>query len=227
MRLTLLGLREILLATLPAWGAAALLAWSMLRLSPWFGVGLIPVSLLWLWVLWFFRDPNRTPPGDERQFVSPADGRVSDITPLGADSVLGCEGMRIGIFMNVFNVHVNRSPCNGQVMDITHRSGAFLDARRPEAFERNESTTLRLLHRQGETEHPILIRQVAGLIARRIVTKLTVGQTIGRGERIGMIKWGSRLEVLLPSSLRGRICVRLGQAVRAGETPLFHVEEEG
>lgn len=227
MRLTPLGLREILLATALAGGAAALLAWAARTVTPWCWSGVILVGLVWFWVLWFFRDPNRTPPGNADQFVSPADGRVSDITPLGPESDLGCAGVRIGIFMNVFNVHVNRAPCDGRVMEITYRPGAFLDVRRPEAYERNESATIRLTYRRGDREFPVVVRQIAGLVARRIVTTLTPGLEIERGGRIGMIKWGSRLEVLLPADLAGEVCVRLGQRTYAGETVLFHVKEEG
>ncbi len=224
MRLTRLGLREIFLATLLDAVAFAVLVWLAMTAWPgcWILAGLVALS--WLWVLWFFRDPSRRPPAGEGKFVSPADGRVSDITSVGAESALGCEGVRIGVFMNIFDVHVNRAPCDATVVDVTHRPGVFLDARRPEASERNESVTLRLRYTRGERTVPIVVRQIAGLIARRIVTPLTAGQAVSRGGRIGMIKWGSRLELLLPSDLPGEVCVRLGQRVRAGETVLFTEE---
>ncbi|MBN1943851.1 MAG: phosphatidylserine decarboxylase [Phycisphaerae bacterium] len=226
MRLTPLGLREILIATLCTAVAAALSAWAAVAVSPawWAAAGI--VTIVWLWVLWFFRDPRRTPPEGSGLFVSPADGRVSDVTPVGAESELGCPGVRIGVFMNVFNVHVNRLPCDGRVADVTHTPGAFLDARRPEARERNESASIRLVHRRGGREYPVVVRQVAGLIARRIVTNLSPEQQVERGRRFGMIKWGSRLELFLPVELEGEIRVRPGRRVRAGETVLFRTQEE-
>jgi phosphatidylserine decarboxylase len=226
MRLTPLGLREILVSTLLAAVAGAMLAWAAMTVSVWFWIPLGLVAVVWGWVLWFFRDPSRTPPEGDGLFVSPADGRVSDVTPLGPDSQLGCEGLRIGVFMNVFNVHVNRLPCDGEVVNVTHKPGAFLDVRHRDASERNESTSICLTHRRGGREYPVIVRQIAGLIARRIVTNLTAGQPVKRGSRFGMIKWGSRLEVLLPKELKGEVCVKPGRRVFAGETVIFRVQEK-
>jgi phosphatidylserine decarboxylase len=171
----------------------------------------------WVWVVSFFRDPDREPPPGAT-LLSPADGRISDITPVGADSPLGREGVRIGVFMSIFDVHVNRSPCDATVVRVDYRKGAFLDARRPEAAERNEAATIVLLRREGEP--PLVVRQVAGLIARRIVTDVRPGERVARGRRIGMIKFSSRLELLVPKETLGNVLVDIGQTVRAGETPL-------
>lgn len=190
--------------------------------NPWWLAGLGPLLAVLGWLLWFFRDPQRTPPEGEHLLVSPADGVVSDITPVGPDSELGRRGVRIGIFMNVFNVHVNRSPCEGVVESVTHHDGAFLDVRRPDAWERNEAATIAMQFRGRR----VLVRQIAGLIARRIVTDLAPGQTLARGQRIGMIKFGSRLELWLPDELRPQVCVQVGQKAQAGTTVLAAVRKE-
>ena len=184
-----------------------------------------PAALLaWALVACFFRDPSRRTPSQPGVCVSPADGRVSDITPLGPDSLLGRDGVQVGVFMSLFDVHVNRSPCDGRVERIEHREGVFLDARDPAASERNESATIFLKTDFGGKSLPVIVRQVAGLVARRIVTDLTDSQTVRRGQRIGMIKFGSRLEVLAPRELAGEVRVRVGQKVRAGQTVLVAAE---
>ena len=112
--------------------------------------------------------------------------------------------MKIGVFMSVFDVHVNRSPAAARVESVTYRPGGFLDARDPAAGERNESATIRLVCRRGRESHPVVVRQVAGLIARRIVTDVKIGQDLAAGQRIGMIKFGSRVELIAPSGAGGR-----------------------
>ncbi len=202
---TVLGLAIVLLAWTFAMALLALL---------------LPLAAVWAWVLWFFRDPQRDTPAGEGLFISPADGTVTDITPVGRDSVLGCEGIKVGIFMSVFSVHVNRSPEAAVVRRVDHLKGCFLDARDPASSERNESATIHL-----ELDEPgrgvFVIRQIAGLVARRIVTDLAEGQKLARGERIGMIKFGSRMELLVPRELVGEVRVRIGQAVHAGLTVLI------
>lgn len=182
-------------------------------------VVILPAAV-WVYVLCFFRDPQRRP-DEDNAFISPADGKVVDITPVDAKSPLGTEGVRIGIFMSIFNVHVNRSPCAGSVAKIEHNSGGYADARKPEAAERNESATVRLSVRSDDgLAFPVVIRQIAGLIARRIVTDISVGQSLSAAERIGMIKFGSRVETMIPHGMIGEIAVKVGQTVRAGKTVL-------
>jgi phosphatidylserine decarboxylase len=181
---------------------------------------------LWLWVVWFFRDPDRPAPAEEGVFLSPADGVVTDVTAVGPDGELGTDGVKVGVFMSLFNVHVNRAPCDGRVVSIEHRRGIFLDARDSEAGLRNESAAIRLAHDAGGRSHPIVVRQVAGLIARRIITDLAEGQTVRRGERIGMIKFGSRLELLVPRELVGEVRVAVGDKAVAGRTVLVAAPEE-
>ena len=219
--LTRYGRREIFGATaatiLLCAGIAAVACW----VSPWAAVAEVLPAAVYAWVLAFFRDPERTPPAGEHLLVSPADGRVADITQVGPDSLLGLNGVKVGVFMNVFNVHVNRIPATGSIERVEHRPGAFLDVRDPMASERNESTTITMTHERDGAEYPIVFRQIAGLVARRIVTDLTKGQSVSRGERMGMIKFGSRLELFVPAELVGEVRVSIGEFVRAGETVLI------
>ncbi len=224
MLLTRYGIREILIATLLAAVAGALSIWLLWSL-PWvMWPVVVIVAVLWCSVLAFFRDPTRNPPTEPNVLVSPADGQVADITEIDADSLLGRPGVRIGVFMSVFNVHVNRCPCDGRIEKITHRLGRFMDIRLQEAFEQNESTTIRMICTDENGEYPIVVRQIAGLVARRIVTDLCEGQDVTRGQRIGMIKFGSRLELYVPHEQAGPVRVELGQMVQAGQTVLIAVK---
>lgn len=195
-------------------------------LSPWLVVLVAAVGALQAWLVLFFRDPERTCPAGDHLLIAPADGRVTDLNPIGAGSELGRDGLRIGIFMSVFDVHVNRAPIDGVVESIDHRPGSFLDARSPDASSRNESTTIRLRCPHGDAELPVVVRQIAGKVARRIVTDLEVGGRVRRGERIGMIKFGSRLEVLVPREMIGEVRVEIGDRTRAGETVLMATRSE-
>ena len=226
MILTKYGLRELILMTLVI--AAAIAASVYFSMPKWYWslVTIVPLAAVWLWVLWFFRDPKRYPPHGEGLLISPADGRVSDITPIGSDSQLGEPGIRVGVFMSVFSVHVNRSPAEVTVEHVEHTPGVFLDARNPLASERNESATIFLNYRQGHKVYPIVIRQVSGFLARRIVTDLREGQSLQPGEKIGMIKFGSRMELLVPETLAPKVMVRIGDHVRAGESVLVACESK-
>ena len=204
-------------------GAIAALAWAQ---TPWLAPAAVPVLAAWGWAMWFFRDPDRLVPDEPGVFVSSADGIVADITPVGPGEALGVEGTRIGVFMNMFNVHVNRVPCDAQVVSIDHQPGVFLDVRKPEAAFRNESATIRLSVRHGGRQHAVLVRQVAGLVARRIVTDLFPGQQVHRGQRMGMIKFGSRLELWVPAELVGEIRVSVGDPAVAGQTVLVAAPKE-
>jgi phosphatidylserine decarboxylase len=200
--------------------SVAALAWLATVVHPLILLLALPDIALWLWVLWFFRDPERAIPQEAGAFVSPADGTVTDVTPLGPQSLLGCEGVQVGVFMSVFDVHVNRSPCDLRVTKIEHRSGTFLDVRRREAWESNESVTIHGVTKIGGREFPVVFRQIAGLVAKRIVTDLQVGQELLRGQRIGMIRFGSRGELLVPKELAAEVRVEIGRHVQAGATVL-------
>ncbi len=192
-----------------------------------------PLAAVWAWLVWFFRDPQRPIPAGPGLFVCPADGMVTDITPLGADSELGVPGRRIGVFMNVLSVHVNRAPCDGVVADKRFTRGSKEDVRREAAWHRNESVTLLLDYRgtgfpacdrqdtqAGKPVPQVAMRQVAGMIARRIVCHPRIGDALKRGQRIGMIRFGSRLELMLSDALNAEILVQVGQRVFAGTSIL-------
>lgn len=220
------GRRELVIATLLAAALCAVFVWLGLHRHWAFFVGAGICTAGWAGVLAFFRDPQREAPSGEGLFVSPADGRVADITQIGPDSLLGCDGVKVGIFMSILDVHVNRSPADARVDSVEHKDGQFLDARRPGAACRNESTTIGMTYAWGAGEYPIVVRQIAGLVARRIVTDLEVGQRVTRSQRIGMIKFGSRLELLVPRELARRVLVRVGQRVVAGQTVLVAGPQE-
>lgn len=206
-------------------GTALLVALAALGLWAFWPLAVLPLTL-WVWLVAFFRDPDRTPPEGEHLMVSPADGRVTDITPLGDECVLGREAMQIGVFMSLFNVHVNRAPASGTIERIDRRGGAYLDARDPAAGEKNASATIALSVGDGEEVFRIVFRQIAGMVARRIVTDLVGGQDVRRGQRIGMIRFGSRCELIVPTERVGEVLVRPGQRVRAGATALVALKGE-
>jgi phosphatidylserine decarboxylase len=168
--------------------------------------------LLFLGTLAFFRDPERTTPSDENVLVAAADGRVMDIVEVEEPEVLRTKTRRVGIFLSIFDVHTNRAPIDGRVMYCQHRSGLFLDARRPDCSEKNESMTWAFQNPRVT----IVVRQVTGAIARRIVAWANVGDELKKGERFGMIRFGSRTELYLP--LNAEVLVRVGDHVRGGST---------
>ena len=204
------GWREILVATvlLGALGALASLV-SVYAIAP-FG-------LIWIWAISFFRDPLRRrsfAPGD---LCSAADGRVTEITEISHHDAIQQPAIRIGVFLSIFNVHINRAPCSGRVRSIEYRPGEFLDARHPESGRRNESNTL-LIDTDASLPGPVEVRQVAGWVARRIVCNVHVNDRVAIGERFGLIKFGSRTELILPRLPGTEILVRVGDRVRAGLT---------
>jgi len=170
-----------------------------------------------IWCVYFFRDPDRVTPVREGIVVSPADGRVSMIVQVLPPAELGLGDRplpRISIFMSVFNCHVNRSPVAGRIDRIAYRPGTFINAELDKASEDNERNSLVISTAQGR----IGVAQIAGLVARRIVSFVREGQSIGAGERFGLIRFGSRLDVYLPEGTRS--LVSEGQTAVAGETVL-------
>lgn len=173
--------------------------------------GAIPFLILTLFILNFFRDPERTPPVDPCAIVSPADGRVVQIAE---DSFSGRPVRRISIFMSPVDVHVNRSPVAGTLREVTYHKGRFGIASGERASAENEQNVFTLESAAG----PVVVRQIAGLLARRIVFWKRVGDPLERGERLGLIKFGSRVDVLLDPALDLR--VKIGDRVRAGSAVL-------
>jgi len=173
------------------------------------------LTLLTLFVVWFFRNPERNTPDNPQFVVSPADGRVIRIETVDGHELLAGPLKKISIFMNVFNVHVNRIPCDGKIEGIRYYEGRFLSANLDKASLDNERNALLIRMADGRQ---ILTVQIAGLIARRIVCWAQEGMAVKRGERFGLIRFGSRLDVFLPPDANVRVAI--GDKVRAGETPL-------
>lgn len=181
--------------------------------EPLFWIGMV----LTAWCMYFFRDPERSTPQDEDLVISPADGRVSSVAMVvpPEEMNLGSEPMlRISVFMNVFNCHVNRAPMRGRINVISYQEGSFLNAELDKASEENERNSLTIETSRGK----IGVVQIAGLVARRIVCWSNVNDALEAGERFGLIRFGSRLDVFLPADVAPRVSV--GQTAIAGETVL-------
>ncbi len=158
----------------------------------------------------FFRDPSRPDPADENAIVAAADGTVADVGEAEEPEVLKSRTKRIGVFLSIFDVHTNRAPIAGRITFRQHRKGLCLDARRVECSEKNEAMTWAFQNPRGT----IVVRQLTGAIARRIVAWSRVGDELKRGERFGMIRFGSRTEVYLP--LSAKVLVKVGDRVKGG-----------
>ena len=173
--------------------------------------------LLTIWVYYFFRDPERVIIGDDNYLVSPADGEVIKVEEVDGPKEVGLENKRfkkISIFMNVFDCHVNRTPCSGKVEEILYKPGKFLNASLDKASEDNERNYYKLKDQSG---NDIIVVQIAGLIARRIVCETNNGQELNQGDRIGMIRFGSRADVYYENY---EPLVKVGQRTISGETLL-------
>jgi phosphatidylserine decarboxylase len=185
-------------------------------------LGIVALLLHWNWlggvllflgafVLYFFRDPDRTPPSDPDLIVSPADGRVMEVVE---EARQGMPGRRISIFLSIFDVHVNRAPVAGRITAIEYRKGRFYAAMRSRASAENEQNAIHIATERGE----IVFKQIAGWVARRILCWKAVGDSVTRGERVGMIRFGSRVDIWVPD--RVEILVRPGQHIAAGSSAL-------
>jgi len=170
------------------------------------------ILLLAVFTLFFFRDPRRRIPAEAGVVVSPADGTVVGIEDLPSTPHYDGPCKRISIFLSVFNVHVNRAPFDGVVEAITYKPGEFKNAMRADTTDVNESNTVRMRTDRGA----MTVRQISGLIARRIVCKVEVGENLAKGEKFGMIKFGSRTELYLPTN--AEICVKMKDKVQGGAT---------
>jgi phosphatidylserine decarboxylase len=219
MKLAKEGLREMAASSVLLGGGAALSVWSALAGSPLYWLLAPALTAAWLFTLAFFRDPRRIIPQGQNLLVSPADGRVTEISRLDNHDAIGGPAIRIGIFLSVFDVHVNRMPCAGRVIRVAYRPGEFLDARHPESGVRNESNIVVI--EPDEFSGLVAIRQVAGLIARRIICHLRPGDEVRRGQRFGIIKFGSRVEVIVPADCGLEPAVSLNEHVRGGATILL------
>ena len=169
-------------------------------------------GLLTVWVVAFFRDPARPGPRGEGLVIAPADGKVVSVIPIEEPAFLGGPSTRVSIFMNVFNVHVNRYPADGTIRYRAYVPGTFVNAAGEKAAHENEQSSVGIATARG----PMLVRQIAGLVARRIVTDHEEGTTVRQGERMGLIRFGSRVDVFLPPGILVR--VKVGDHTTAGQT---------
>jgi phosphatidylserine decarboxylase len=219
-------------------GIMFLSAWAIILVE-------LVLAILLIWILSFFRDPYRIPPSDTSLLLAPADGRITDIeiilvpVPLVAQKTrvqvkendsIGGTAIRIGIFLSIFNVHINRSPCNAKVEKISYRQGNHKNAANPRSGRVNESNEVCLVRTNSPNDR-LIVRQISGSIARRIVCQISCGQKLTSGEKFGMIKFGSRTEIFVPLSPKSReylwqpkCMVRVGDKVKAGLTPVVKYE---
>jgi len=196
---------------LALFGVAALVAW--LTSPPW----AIPALVLAAFFLWFFRDPQRVIPATAGAVVSPADGKVTDISMVQLEDG---PRRRISIFLSVFDVHVNRSPITGIIRDVRYQRGQFRNAMGAASAEHNEQNVITV---EGEDQR-LVFKQIAGLLARRIVFTKKIGDRVERGERVGMIKFGSRTDILLDAG--ADVKVKVGDRVKGGASVLAYVGRE-
>lgn len=205
------GVLFIVVATLVAAGAYAV---AVNRRSWPFWLLAFALTLIALWVAYFFRDPERSGERGDRLVVAPADGKIVMITEVDEPTFMHGRAKRVSIFMNVFDVHVNRYPVTGTVRYVNHSPGKFLNAAVEQASLENEQASIGL----EAGPHKVLVRQIAGLIARRIVTYSREGERVHQGARFGLIRFGSRVDVFVPPESRLR--VEVGETTTAGTTVL-------
>jgi phosphatidylserine decarboxylase len=170
------------------------------------------LTIVALWVAYFFRDPRRSGERGDQLVIAPADGKVVMITEVDEPTYMKQRAIRISIFMNVFNVHVNRYPVSGRVEFVEHKAGKFLNAAAENASLENEQASIGI----ASGSNLVLVRQIAGLIARRIVTDAAKGDSVQQGERMGLIRFGSRVDLFLP--VASRVRVKVGDVTFAGVT---------
>ena len=215
------------------WGMAELqlFGWPLiavsvaLLLSPVWYLAVAPLTAL-VWLVSFFRNPPRRAPADPRIIVSPADGKVVDVARLEYDEFIGGPAVRIGIFLSIFNVHLNRAPAASHVLGLRYSPGSFLDARNPDSSFKNENTWIGL-EEDSSPYRRMIVRQISGAIARRIVCDLRPGESLRRGQPFGMIKFGSRTELVLADDGELVISVEPGRRVKAGTTVMARYRMEG
>jgi phosphatidylserine decarboxylase len=206
------GLAFIVIAALIAVGGYALAlnrrSWPLWLLA-------FVLTLVALWVAYFFRDPERTGERGNQLVIAPADGKIVQIAEVDEPAFVQSKARRISIFMNVFNVHVNRYPVSGTVKYVHYNKGKFINAAADKASLENEQSSVGI---ETEAGYRILVRQIAGLIARRIVTYSKAGEKVNQGDRLGIIRFGSRVDVFIPPDAKVR--VQVGQITVAGVTVL-------
>jgi phosphatidylserine decarboxylase len=226
MPLTPLGAREVGIGAV-VFCVGAIICISLFRQSGsyWHLAPILPLAVLFAWVLWFFRDPPRRIPAEAGVIVSPADGVISHLDTTREDEYIGGEALRCSIFMSVFNVHINRAPSAGTVEFVKFRPGEFFDARREESLVKNQNQDMGIRTSEPGMPRKMVVRQSTGAIARTIVCPVREGMTLRRGEKYGMIKFGSRVTLLLSPDAAIEWRVNVGDSVKGGETILAVVKE--
>lgn len=204
------------LASSGVWGGAAqTIAWCVAAVA----------CVVGILIVWFFRNPRRVIPADAGLVVSPADGKIVTVEEIEHDEFVDGPAILIGIFLSIFNVHINRAPVKGRVIGLRYRPGKCLNALRPESVRENEQLAIRL-EGAAPALRRLTVRQITGQIARRIVCGLKPGDEVSRGEAFGMIKLGSRTELVIPQEMGLDVQVRVGQKVRAGQTVLAKYSQD-
>ena len=217
MRLTKYGKREIILFSLLSLaGMAAVTAVALYAGKPWVLCFCAIPAAFGGFTLFFFRDPERTVPEDANLVIAPADGTVTEIAEVHENTYLKSKAKKVGIFLSLFSVHINRSPCSGTVEYLKYTPGKFLNAGDLRSSEVNESNAIGI----ATSRCKMLVRQISGVVARRIVCTLKEGDKVETGEKFGMIKFGSRTELYIPADNGFEVNVKLGQKIKAGETVL-------
>lgn len=217
------GLSELIAFTVVCTIASVIVGW-----LAWFGapswlvwILSIAIFLFWLEIVWFFRNPARSIPADASAIVSPADGTIVELTEVDAEGFPGNRAFRVGIFLSVFNVHINRAPLTGVVTQLRFYPGKFLNALKTLSSRVNEQLWIDMKH--DGTGMPVRITQISGALAHRIVCELKPGQHINKGEMFGMIKLGSRTELYLPTTAKIELNVKVGDKVKGGSTILMRL----
>jgi len=214
------------------WGLAELqlMGWPLLALTIWplctaYWVLALGPAVLFGLVVWFFRDPLRQVPDGPGLVVSPADGTIAEITALEHDDFIGGPATRIGIFLSIFNVHLNRAAVRSRVLKMHYSPGEFLNAMNPQSAIRNENLWIGF-EQCDPPRRRVVVRQIAGLIARRIVCQLRPGEVVERGAKFGMIKLGSRTELIVPTTPDLQIQIGIGDKVKGGSTVLARYRDD-
>lgn len=219
------GLAEVVISHL---GAAVLVALAVLTVRttghPAGWLLAVPALALSGFALWFFRDPDRTPPDDARALLSPADGVVSHIDEVDAPGFPGGRAARISIYLSPWNVHLQRMPRRAKVSSVRYFPGEFLNARHRDCVQRNEQMWVDFEEPGGRM---LRVKQVSGCVARRLVCWLKLGEEVAAGERFGLIKYGSRADVLIPTDAKHELAVDVGSVVTAGTSVLLRFDEAG
>ena len=205
------------------WGLAELqlFGWPLLALTILAAIYIwyltLALGILLCLVVYFFRDPPRRVPAGQGVIVSPADGKITEVAHLEHEEFIGGPAVRISIFLSIFNVHLNRSPVHSRVIALRYSPGKFLNAMRPDSALKNENTWIGL-EEESPPHRRLIVRQISGAIARRIVCNLRPGEIVERGHKFGMIKFGSRTDLILPHTQDLKLEIKVGDRVKAGST---------